>query len=199
MKTISTEFLITSATTFNEIYSQYRGWLYSLANKIDNTSTHREDLIQCGRIGIAISMEKWDPARGSFFNCMYVYVYKEMMLHMVNNSNLIRKPANVIFNKEREAQPTDFVYSLDDTFLDNGEALYSTIEYDNTQYTETDTSLLIKAISMLKPQYRIIMEMTAAGENGATIAAHLGISNQAVSQQKKKAIEKLQQIMIKNK
>jgi RNA polymerase sigma factor (sigma-70 family) len=57
--------------------------------------------------------------------------------------------------------------------------------------------LIRKAISTLKPEYRLIMEMFADGKDSKTIAEHLNISRQAVSEQKKKAIEKLQQIMIK--
>tara|TARA_R110000782_G_scaffold21621_2_gene57991 strand:- start:2 stop:574 length:573 start_codon:yes stop_codon:yes gene_type:complete len=188
---------ITSATTFNQIYSQYKGLIFQLAKKYDKTSIYRSDLIQCGKIGIHISMEKWEPTKGIYFNCMYLYIKKEMLSFVINQSRVVRIPSNKFLDKEREHQPTDFVFSLDDTILDNGEPMYSTIAYEESDYIEEDTSSLRKAISSLKPKWKLIMNMVADGFTLTEIGKHIGMTTQAVSQQKQNAMIALQKIMVK--
>ncbi len=184
--------------TYDEVWGKYKNLIYKIMLQMNVGDQHREDLIQCGKIGIHRAIQTYQPEKGgNFISWVITYVRKEMIDHINQNIRIVRMPVNQIYNKQREAQPTDTIYSLDDTYIDTGEALYSTIAYDDTEYIETDTSLLKQAISKLKPQYQIIMNMVAEGYDGKQIGEHLGISREAVRQQKDLAIKKLQEIMIK--
>ena len=202
MKTISIPITGVTETipTYDEVWNTYKNLIYKIMLQMNVGDQHREDLIQCGKIGIHRAIQTYQPEKGGkFISWVITYVKKEMIEHINQNIRIVRMPVNQIYNKERESQPTDTIYSLDDTYLDTGEAIYSTIAYDDEEYIETDTSQLKKAISQLKPQYQIIMNMFAEGKDGQEIAQHLGISREAVRQQKDLAIKKLQEIMIKTK
>jgi RNA polymerase sporulation-specific sigma factor len=186
--------------TFDSNWNQYKNMAYKLYLSFNIDSTHREDLIQQGRIGLYKAMNTYKEGAGSTFTSwVWTYMRKEMIEYINLNIRIIRLPVNQIYNKEREYQPTDYINSLDDTYIDSGDPLYSTIAYDDEEYEETDTTPLKKAISQLKPQWSTIMSMVAEGKDGQEIAKYLGISRQAVFQQKELAMKKLKEIMIKTK
>lgn len=187
-------------STFETNWNQYKNMSYKLYLSFNVDSSHREDIIQCSRIGLHKAMETFKEGAGSTFTSwVWTYMRKEMIEYINQNIRIVRIPVNELRNKERQFQPTDYINSLDDTYLDTGEALYSTIAYDDEEYQETDTTPLKKAISQLKPQWQTIMNMIAEGYDGKQIGEHLNISRQAVSQQKELAIKKLQEIMVKTK
>ncbi len=199
MKTISTG-ITETVSTFETNWELYKNMAYKLYLSFNVDSSHREDLIQSSRIGLYKAMNTFKDGAGSTFTSwVWTYMRKEMIEYINQNIRIVRIPVNEIRNKERQNQPTDYINSLDDTYLDNSEPLYSTIAYDDEEYEETDTTPLKKAISQLKPQWQSIMNMFAEGYDGKQIGEHLGISRQAVSQQKELAIKKLQEIMIKTK
>ncbi len=186
--------------TFETNWEKYKNMAYKLYLSFNVDSSHREDLIQCSKIGLYKAINTYKEGAGSTYTSwVWTYMRKEMLNYINQNIRIVRIPTNKIYDKERQPQPTDYIQSLDDTYFDTGEALYSTIAYDDEEYTETDTSLLKQAISTLKPQWQTIMSMTAEGYDGKQIGEYLGISRQAVSQQKEKAIKQLQEIMIKTK
>jgi len=186
--------------TFDSNWNQYKNMAYKLYLSFNIDSTHREDLIQQGRIGLYKAMNTYKEGAGSTFTSwVWTYMRKEMIEYINLNIRIIRLPVNQIYNKEIEYQPTDYINSLDDTYIDSGDPLYSTIAYDDEEYEETDTTPLKKAISQLKPQWSTIMSMVAEGKDGQEIAKYLGISRQAVFQQKELAMKKLKEIMIKTK
>jgi RNA polymerase sigma factor (sigma-70 family) len=196
MKTTSTGI----TETFETNWEQYKNMAYKLYLSFNIDSSHREDMIQCSKIGLYKAINTYKEGAGSTYTSwVWTYMRKEMLNYINQNIRIVRIPTNKIYDKERQPQPTDNVYSLDDTYLDTGEAIYSTIAYDDEEYAETDTSQLKEAISMLKQQWQTIMSMTAEGYDGKQISEYLGISRQAVSQQKEKAIKQLQKIMIKTK
>jgi len=199
MKELISTGITETIPTFEEVWKSHKNLIYKIMFKMNVGDQHREDLIQCGKIGIYRAIETYQPNKGKFISWVITYVKKEMMDHINQNIRIVRIPVNKIYDKERQSQPTDTIYSLDDTYLDTGEAIYQTIAYDDEEYTETDTSQLKEAISMLKPQWQTIMSMTAEGYDGKQIGEYLGISRQAVSQQKERAIKQLQEIMIKTK
>jgi len=187
-------------STFETNWNQYKNMSYKLYLSFNVDSSHREDIIQCSRIGLHKAMETFKEGAGSTFTSwVWTYMRKEMIEYINQNIRIVRIPVNELRNKERQFQPTDYINSLDDTYLDNSEPLYSTIAYDDEEYQETDTTPLKKAISQLKPQWQTIMNMIAEGYDGKQIGEHLNISRQAVSQQKELAIKKLQEIMVKTK
>jgi len=199
MKTISTG-ITETVSTFETNWELYKNMAYKLYLSFNVDSSHREDLIQSSRIGLYKAMNTFKDGAGSTFTSwVWTYMRKEMIEYINQNIRIVRIPVNEIRNKERQNQPTDYINSLDDTYLDNSEPLYSTIAYDDEEYEETDTTPLKKAISQLKPQWQSIMNMFAEGYDGKQIGEHLGISRQAVSQQKELAIKKLQEIMVKTK
>jgi len=199
MKTISTG-ITETVSTFETNWELYKNMAYKLYLSFNIDSSHREDLIQSSRIGLYKAMNTFKDGAGSTFTSwVWTYMRKEMIEYINQNIRIVRIPVNEIRNKERQNQPTDYINSLDDTYLDNSEPLYSTIAYDDEEYQETDITPLKKAISQLKPQWQTIMNMIAEGYDGKQIGEHLGISRQAVSQQKELAIKKLQEIMIKTK
>jgi RNA polymerase sigma factor (sigma-70 family) len=186
--------------TFETNWNQYKNMAYKLYLTFNVDSTHREDLIQQGRIGLLKAMNTYKEGAGSTFTSwVWTYMRKEMIEYINLNIRIIRLPVNQIYNKEIEYQPTDYINSLDDTYIDSGDPLYSTIAYDDEEYEETDTTPLKKAISQLKPQWSTIMSMVAEGKDGQEIAKYLGISRQAVFQQKELAMKKLKEIIIKTK
>jgi len=199
MKTISTG-ITETVSTFETNWELYKNMAYKLYLSFNVDSSHREDLIQSSRIGLYKAMNTFKDGAGSTFTSwVWTYMRKEMIEYINQNIRIVRIPVNEIRNKERQNQPTDYINSLDDTYLDNSEPLYSTIAYDDEEYQETDITPLKKAISQLKPQWQTIMNMVAEGYDGKQIGEHLNISRQAVSQQKELAIKKLQEIMIKTK
>jgi RNA polymerase sigma factor (sigma-70 family) len=186
--------------TFETNWVLYKNMAYKLYLSFNIDSTHREDLIQQGRIGLLKAMNTYKEGAGSTFTSwVWTYMRKEMIEYINLNIRIIRLPVNQIYNKEIEYQPTDYINSLDDTYIDSGDPLYSTIAYDDEEYEETDTTPLKKAISQLKPQWSTIMSMVAEGKDGQEIAKYLGISRQAVFQQKELAMKKLKEIIIKTK
>ena len=186
--------------TFETNWVLYKNMAYKLYLSFNIDSTHREDLIQQGRIGLYKAMNTYKEGAGSTFTSwVWTYMRKEMIEYINLNIRIIRLPVNQIYNKEIEYQPTDYINSLDDTYIDSGDPLYSTIAYDDEEYEETDTTPLKKAISQLKPQWSTIMSMVAEGKDGQEIAKYLGISRQAVFQQKELAMKKLKEIIIKTK
>ena len=198
-ETISTG-ITETISTFETNWIKYKNMAYKLYLSFNVDSSHREDLIQCSKIGLYKAMNTYKEGAGSTYTSwIWTYMRKEMIDYINQNIRIVRIPVNELRNKERQFQPTDYINSLDDTYLDNGEPLYSTIAYDDEEYEETDTTSLKKAISQLKPQYQIIMNMFAEGKDGQEIAQHLGITREAVRQQKDLAIKKLQEIMIKTK
>jgi len=199
MKTISTG-ITETISTFETNWEQYKNMAYKLYLSFNVDSSHREDLLQSSRIGLYKAMNTFKEGAGSTYTSwVWTYMRKEMIEYINQNIRIVRIPVNELRNKERQFQPTDYINSLDDTYLDNSEPLYSTIAYDDEEYQETDITPLKKAISQLKPQWQTIMNMVAEGYDGKQIGEHLNISRQAVSQQKELAIKKLQEIMVKTK
>jgi len=199
MKTISTG-ITETISTFETNWEQYKNMAYKLYLSFNVDSSHREDLLQSSRIGLYKAMNTFKEGAGSTYTSwVWTYMRKEMIEYINQNIRIVRIPVNELRNKERQFQPTDYINSLDDTYLDNNEPLYSTIAYDDEEYEETDITPLKKAISQLKPQWQTIMNMVAEGYDGKQIGEHLNISRQAVSQQKELAIKKLQEIMVKTK
>jgi RNA polymerase sigma factor (sigma-70 family) len=184
--------------TFETNWNQYKNMAYKLFLSFNIDSTHREDMIQCSKIGLYKAISTYKEGAGSTFTSwVWTYMRKEMIEYINQNIRIVRIPVNEIRNKERQSQPTDTMYSLDDTYIDSGDPLYSTIAYDDEEYIETDTSQLKKAISQLKPQYQIIMNMLSEGHTMVEIGQYLEISKEAVRQQKELAMKKLKEIMIK--
>jgi RNA polymerase sigma factor (sigma-70 family) len=189
----------TTNVTFEEYWTKYKSMAYKLALSFNlQTNNEREDLIQCARVGLHLAMNTYVQGAGSTeASWVWTYMRREMVNYLNDNLRTIRTPVNKLRDKEREPQPTDYVYSLDDVYEDSGEPLYSKIAYDDTQYNEEDTSGLKKAIMQLKPQWQTIMSMLGEGHTMVEIGQHLGISKEAVRQQKEKALAKLREIMIK--
>lgn len=187
-----------STTTFEEHYNQHKAMLFKMANSFNLPNDQRDDLMQCGRIGIHRAMQTYKEDGGSTMTSwIYVYAKKEMVDYVNQNYRTIRLPVSQLRLEEREQFPTEFVTSLDTSIYDDGEPLYSTIAYDYEEYNETDTSGLKKAIMQLKPQWQTIMSMLGEGHTMVEIGQHLGISKEAVRQQKEKALAKLREIMVK--
>ena len=189
----------TTIPTFEEVWSTHKNLIYKLANQFNAGNEHRSDLVQCGRIGIYRAIQTYQPEKGGkFISWMITHVKKEMINYLNDNLRTIRIPVSQLRQQDRETFPTENVHSLDDTIYDDAQPLYSTIEADNEEYTETDTTPLKKAISMLKPQWQTIMTMVSEGYNNTEIAKHLGISKEAVRQQRDKAVAKLREIMVQS-
>lgn len=198
-ETISTG-ITETIPTFEEVWKSHKNLIYKIMLKMNVDNQHKDDLIQCGKIGIHRAIATYQPEKGGkFISWVITYVKKEMIEYLNQNLRIVRIPVNQLKNKERLPQPTDTIYSLDEPFQDSGDSLYSTIAYDDEEYTETDTSLLKEAISTLKPQWQTIMSMISEGKEIKEIAEYLGISRQAAYQQKEKAIKQLQKIMVKSK
>jgi RNA polymerase primary sigma factor len=184
--------------TFETNWVQYKNMAYKLFLSFNIDSSHREDMIQCSKIGLYKAMNTYIEGAGSTFTSwVWTYMKKEMIEYINQNVRTIRIPVSQLKIEDREPLPTEFVHSLDVSIYDDGEPLYSTIPYDDEEYEETDTSALKKAISTLKPQWQTIMNMLSEGHTMVEIGQHLGISKEAVRQQKENALKKLREIMIK--
>jgi RNA polymerase sigma factor (sigma-70 family) len=189
-------------TTFEENYSTYRLLIYKVANSFNiEDNYHKQELHQCGRIGLHLAISTWNEDKGPFIPWLKIYLKKEMVEYINANLRTIRIPCHQLYKHENfnPDNPTDIPTISMSLPLNNdsNETIADTIKDIQEEYTETDTSQLRKAISMLKPKYRVIMEMTADGADGKQIADHLNVTRQAVSEMKKKAIIKLQELMIK--
>lgn len=146
MKTISTG-ITETISTFETNWEQYKNMAYKLYLSFNVDSSHREDLLQSSRIGLYKAMNTFKEGAGSTYTSwVWTYMRKEMIEYINQNIRIVRIPVNELRNKERQFQPTDYINSLDDTYLDNSEPLYSTIAYDDEEYQETD-------ITPLKKQY----------------------------------------------
>jgi RNA polymerase sigma factor (sigma-70 family) len=184
--------------TFEEHWDDYKNMAFKLYLSYNVDSSHREDLIQAARIGLHRAIQTYKEDAGStFISWIYTYMKKEQIEYINQNIRTVRIPVSQLRIEDRQTHPTENISSLDTSIYDDGEPLYSTIEYDDTEYTETDTSGLKKAISTLKPQWQIIMNMVSQGFDNKQIGEHLGISREAVRQQRDNAMKKLKEIMIK--
>lgn len=189
-------------STFETNWEQYKNMAYKLYLSFNIDSSHREDMIQCSRIGLHKAIETFKEGAGSTFTSwVWTFMRKEMIDYINQNIRTIRIPVNQIYNKERESQPTDKVYSLDDTYLDTGESIYSTIEYEEEEDNSTDDgqelvrALLKKHLTTLNERHQSILSMRYIDEmNLDEIAANLNVTRQAVAMQHDNAIKKLQQL-----
>jgi len=188
-------------STFETNWNQYKNMSYKLYLSFNVDSSHREDIIQCSRIGLHKAMETFKEGAGSTFTSwVWTYMKKEMIDYINQNIRTIRIPKNKIYDKERQSQPTDYLYSLDDTYLDTGEAIYSNIEYKEEDNSMDDQQELVRALlkkylSQLKTQYQKILSMRYIEDMSfPEIGNELKISTEAVRQQHDKAISKLQEL-----
>jgi RNA polymerase sigma factor (sigma-70 family) len=187
-----------STITFKEHYNQHKAMLFKMANSFNLPNDQRDDLMQCGRIGIHRAMQTYKEDGGSTMTTwIYTYAKKEMVDYVNQNYRTIRLPVSQLRLEEREQFPTEFITSLDTSIYDDGEPLYSTIAYEEDDYTETNTKPLKNAIMQLKPQYQVIMNMLSEGHTMVEIGKHLGVTKEAVRQKKEKALAKLREIMVK--
>jgi len=196
MTTYEENLILIKDNDFEKLYSKNRGFIIKQALSFKVGEIHKEDLIQCGRIGLHSAIQTYQEDKGYWSSWMTIYIRKEMMSYINSNVRTVRLPESIIYKKDREEFATENMYSLDDTVLDTGEPLYSTISYEESDYKEINTESLKKAILQLKPQWQTIMNMTADGKMLKEIAEHLNITKQAVSTQKASAIKMLQKIMI---
>jgi len=180
MKQISTHeenLILIQNKDFESLYRKNYGQIKKQINYMKQPNHMFSDLLQSSRIGLFLAMESFEPERGAWAPHMIFNIRKEMIDFLNKNSRTVRLPVNVIYDKEREKLPTEYMISLDTSLYDDGEALYSTIAYDDTQYTEKDTSKLREVINELKPRWQTIMLMRLSGASTEEISSELENSN----------------------
>lgn len=181
--------------TFEKVYQDYYYLLVKCVNSMKQPNIERNDLMQQAKVGMFLGLEYWDSEKGSLYNALEIYMKKELFNYVNQYGRMIRLPENVIYDKDRETLPTEYVISLDDTLPYDGsnEPLYSIIPIDETQYTEETIESIRASLNSLKPKYRKIIEMRSQGYSMDEIGAVFGLTKQAVSLQYNTAIKKIQE------
>ncbi len=108
--------------TYDEAYKKYAKMIYKSAIKYNLTDTClRDDLVQCGRIGLFNALNTFNPEKSSnFTSWAYTHIKKEMTLYLTENLTTIRRPSNKA-NDEDSFIPMiglDAQFGENDTYLD---------------------------------------------------------------------------------
>lgn len=181
--------------TYEEAYTQYYHYLVKLVNNKRQPNHLKQDMLQVAKVGLALALESHDPSKGPFMNWLKIYVNKELFNFINDHSRTIRLPVSVIYDKEREPLPTEFIKSLDEPLLDSNEPLYSIIAYEVEEDTNDELKSFKTALLKLKPKYQKILTLRAEGKTVEEIGEVFGVSKQAISIQMETAINQIREIL----
>lgn len=179
--------------TYEEAYRQFYPLLVKLVNDKKQPNSQKNDLLQVARIGLSIALDKHDPERGPLYNTVQLYVNKELFNFVNQHSRTIRLPENVIYDKERDKFPTEYMDSLDDTLFETGEPIYSIIPYEENLDMPEENKVLKTLLNCLNENDRYLIESYYMKEMTLKeIGLEMGKSKERVRQLIDKAIGKLQ-------
>lgn len=182
-------------------------FIYKLVNRRYKDHPEIEkDLVQCGRIGLFIAMEKFDPERSSnFFSFAHTYIFREITNFMNNSTRTIKIPVQQLYvnhAQHRPELPTRIeTVSTATPIEDSNDTLGDTLESDYYQPPEQDDSdqlnlaRLRHYICELKPRHQQVITMRYFEEKTLSeIGLQLGITKEGVRQIELKAIQRLQKM-----
>lgn len=184
--------------TFEEHWDDYKNMAFKLYLSYNVDSSHRDDLIQAARIGLHRAIQTYKEDAGStFITWVFTYMKKEQIDYINQNIRTVRIPVNVLRNKEREPEPTEYMDSLDTSIYDDGEPLYSTIQYeDDIEEINPFILQLRHYLPQLKERYQTILKLRYMEEKTfEEVAEQLGVTRENIRQLHDKAINQLQLLM----
>ena len=158
--------------TYEQILGDNIKYIYAVANSLgfNNDDLIWDDLIQIGRIELYRSWQVWNPTlnSGTFMKFAGYNIRHQMKTHLSNNLRTIRIPYSILQQElKKEYSERDYHYKMASTdrkinekgssITTIGDTLIDIIEVEEVD--SDDKEILYKAISMLKPKYRRIIEM----------------------------------------
>lgn len=184
--------------TFEEHWDDYKNMAFKLYLSYNVDSSHRDDLIQAARIGLHRAIQTYKEDAGStFITWVFTYMKKEQIDYINQNIRTVRIPVSQLRIKDREPEPTEYMDSLDTSIYDDGEPLYSTIQYeDDIEEINPFILQLRHYLPQVKERYQTILKLRYMEEKTfEEVAEQLGVSRENVRQLHDKAINQLQLLM----
>ncbi len=193
--------------SFEDEYAKQKNQIYKQWLKFNLPHEMRDDMLQCGKIGLHLAMQTYNPEKGAWSTWMIMYIRREMMNYINNQMRTVRLPESQI-NKTHSKHNPDGITSILVTSLDQpiseeeGPITYADalpdkdepIGFEFDDYNPIK-SLLKKYLSQLKPAYQQIISMRYNAEKTFTeIAEELQITKEAVRDKHDRAIIQLQEL-----
>lgn len=178
-----------------EIIKQYERYITRVATTLTHDDEIKKDLEQEGRLAVWYASQNHKPELGEFHSYCISIIRGKMLNWLTDNARTVRLPAHQVNQSHTSHNPNSITESKSisiNTPINDFQTLGDTIADESIEYTETTLQSITEALNTLKPKWQTIIKMRGEGKQMSEIGEALGLSKQAVSEQYRKAIIKIQ-------